>query len=115
MDRSAKLLGHLERNRELLRIFREKRIDLEKARSIDIRFWSSDQSSAVRLASELYKRGYTLLLLGPARVRDKSDLWNIEASTLVSISRAASEDFASMLTDLAAEFGAEFDGWGTSV
>ena len=32
-----------------------------------------------------------------------------------SISRAVSPKFTAMITDLAAEFDAEYDGWGTAV
>jgi len=115
MDRQTKLQGHFERNQQLLSVFREKQVDLEEPRSIEVHFWAWGQPSSVQLASELFKRGFTLLLLGPAQRQEDPDLWNIEAGTMVSISHATTNEFTSMLTDVAAAYDAEYDGWGTSV
>jgi hypothetical protein len=115
MDRHMKLHGHFERNRHLLKVFREKRVDLEESRPVELHFWARGQPNSVRLASELYKRGFTLLQLRPAQRPDNADLWNIEAGTTASISRVTSEEFVAMLTDVAAACDADYDGWGTSV
>jgi regulator of RNase E activity RraB len=115
MDRSAALFGHFERNQELLRIFKEKLVDIEEPRTIEIHFWATNQANAARLASELYRMGFTLLLLQPAQTSEGTELWNIEASTFASISYVASEHFTTALTNLAVHLSVEYDGWGTSV
>jgi regulator of RNase E activity RraB len=116
MDRRTKLDAHAERNNKLLEIFREKRVDLDESRSIEVHFWAGGQQSSVRLAQELYRRGFIVLLLGPARNQQgRPDLWNVEAGTATTISRAVSEEFTESLTDLATTFEAEYDGWGTTI
>jgi len=116
MDRRTKLDAHAERNKKLLEVFREKNVDLDESRSIEVHFWAWGQSSSARLAQELYKRGFIVLLLGPARNQQGDpNLWNVEAGTATTISRAVSAEFTETLTDLATSFEAEYDGWGTSV
>lgn len=116
MDRQTKLNGHAERNKKLIEVFRSKNVDLDESRSIDLHFWAWGQPSSVRLAHELYKRGFMVLMLGPARSQDQDpDLWNIQAGTVAMISHVVTDEFTAMLTDLAAQFDADYDGWGTAV
>jgi regulator of RNase E activity RraB len=116
MDRQTKLEGHAERNLKLVDIFQQKGVNLDEVRSIEVHFWARGQRNSARLAHELYKRGYMVLVLGPARAENADpDLWNIEAGLGASISKAVSPEFTAMITDLASEFDAEYDGWGTSV
>jgi hypothetical protein len=115
MDRQTSLNGHFERNRSLLNVFREKQVNLEQSRPVELHFWAWGQPSSVRLAQELYKRGFTVLLLKPAQRPDDADLWNVEAGAMDSILHVTTEEFTAMLTDLAAGFDAVYDGWGTSI
>jgi regulator of RNase E activity RraB len=117
MDRQTKLNGHAERNKKLIEVFRSKNVDLNQSRSIDLHFWAWGQQNSVRLPHELYKRGFMVLMLGPARSQDQDDpdLWNVEAGTGATISHVVTEEFTATLTDLAAQFDAEYDGWGTAV
>jgi hypothetical protein len=110
-----KLDAHAERNKELLRVFAEKQVNLGEPRSIDLHFWAWNQPSAIGLAHQLYKRGFMLLILMPAGLPDDPERWNIEAGTKASITSVIAEEFTVELIELAANFGAEYDGWGTSV
>jgi regulator of RNase E activity RraB len=115
MDRVGKLLGHTERNKELVRVFNEKRVNLDEPRSVEVHFWVSGQANSALLAQELYKRGFVLLLLKPASLQDDPGRWNIEAGIKMSILKVISDEFTETLVDLATAFGADYDGWGTSV
>jgi regulator of ribonuclease activity B len=115
MDRRSKLLGHRKRNEQLLRTFIEKQVNLDQLRPVELHFWASRQPDSVNLGHELYKRGFRLLMLNPASLGDDRERWNIEAGTMTSISNVTSEEFTETLIDVAATFGAEYDGWGTSI
>jgi len=115
MDREAKLSGHEERNRKLLWVFEEKRVDLFESRSIDLHFWATGRANCERFADELSRRGFKIACMVPGRARDGLEAWNIEAETVASISEVTATGFTAMLTDLAADFCAEYDGWGTAV
>ena len=115
MDREAKLSGHEERNRKLLRVFEENRVDLFESRSIDLHFSAAGRANSERLADELSRRGFKIVCMVPARVRDGLEAWNIEAETVASLSEVTAAGFTATLTDLAADFRAEYEGWGTSV
>jgi len=112
---SEKLLGHERRNAELIKYFTERQINLSEPRSIELHFWAWGQPNSVRLAHSLYGREFMLLMLGPARLEDDPDRWNIEAGTRLSIVDVVDKNFTGGLVDLAAKFDAEYDGWGTTV
>jgi regulator of RNase E activity RraB len=115
MDRNSKLLAHAKRNRELVRVFTDKHVDLDTPRSVELHFWAWGQSNSALLAQELYKRGFMLLLLKPAQLESDPQRWNIEAGTRSSISKVISDEFTGTLIDIASIFEAEYDGWGTAV
>jgi hypothetical protein len=115
MDRKTKLTGHEQRNKELLLLFRAKQVNLDEKRSIDLHFWAWSQSDSVRLAHELYRRGFTILLLKPAILPDDPERWNVEAGTRSTISSIVDSKFTEMLVDLASSFNADYDGWGTLI
>jgi len=115
MDRKNKLLGHAERNMALLQVFQKKKVDIKLVRPVEFHFWAWGQPSSVRLAHELYNRGFIILLLKPALLSDDPERWNIEAGNKMSISSVIEERFTETLVDVASMFDAEYDGWGTSV
>ena len=115
MDRNSKLLGHVQRNLALVKVFSEKQFDLNEPRSVELHFWSWNHPNSVRLAHELYKKGFMLLLLKPAFLEQDPDRWNIEAGTRASIYKVVSEEFTASLVDLAQSLQSDYDGWGTSV
>ena len=114
-DRQGKLAGHHARNRQLLMVFAEKSVSLDELRLVEFHFWAFEQHNAVELGHELRKRGFELLALKPVSSQHDPECWNIEASMVASISSVISQEFTEALLDLAARFGAEYDGWGTSV
>lgn len=115
MDKSSHLNGHNERNKSLLNTFREKQIDIDHQRSIDLHFWAGSQLDSVQLANELTKLGFVAHSVRPAQSPDDRELWTIEAETSDTVLHVTAEDFTATLIDLAARFGAVYDGWGTSI
>ena len=108
------LRGHEARNAKLLDDLKAKHADLATSRSIDHHFWAPDQRSAALLAKSLYDRGYLVLMISPAETKD-GQLWNVEAGFKRSLVAAASAGVTEELVTLAAQFDAEYDGWGSSI
>jgi hypothetical protein len=115
MDSPNKLSAHQARNAALLAQFKERNINLAEVRSVDLHFWAWGQPMAVNVGHALYKRGYVVLRLGQASVPDDPTRWNIEAGAKLSIQQVTDGTFVQEMIALAGGFGAEYDGWGTSL
>jgi len=48
-DIEQEIQAHIARNRELLKLFASKGIDAAVSRSIDLHFWTSNESAASKL------------------------------------------------------------------
>jgi regulator of RNase E activity RraB len=90
-------------------------VDLGEQRDLEIHFWAWNQRNAALLAQELYRRGYLVLMLNPAKSAENPDLWSIEAEAKLTINQMVDEVFTDELLALASMFSAQYDGWGTSV
>jgi len=105
--------GHIERNERLVARLRELGVSYEDTIDAEVHFWADSQKGASDLGSELYRLGYRVLVLGPAA--DGSQRWNLEAGIRATLESVVSRETIELLVRLAAESGASYDGWGTSV
>ncbi len=77
-DNEQEIQTHIARNRELLKLFASKGIDAAVSRSIDLHFWTSNESAASKLSAALEQRGYSRVATNRS-VHDLS-LWNVAAN-----------------------------------
>ena len=109
------IAGHAKRNAMLLENLKRKGVRLDDRHSVEHHFYAKDQQSAALLASELYGRGYLVLVICPSDMKEGPKLWNIEVGINRTINQAADPALTEELVRLAARFDATYDGWGTSV
>jgi hypothetical protein len=113
-DITEQMNGHLRRNEELKNSLRAKGVELNKPLSIELHFWAFKKQDAVMLAKSLYDRGLLVLALAPAP-DDEGERWSIEAGMKDTVVHVTSPAVVRQFVELAAEFNALFDGWGTAV
>ncbi len=112
-DIEQEIQAHIAHNRELLKLFASKGIHAAVSRSIDLHFWTSNESAASKLSAALEQRGYSRVATNRS-VNDLS-LWNVEANFEASPLSVTAPSFVETLVRLACEYDAAFDGWGTSI
>jgi regulator of RNase E activity RraB len=111
---TEQLNGHFRRNEELKKSLLAKGVDFSKPISIELHFWAFKHQDAVRPAKSLYDRGLLVLTLAPA-TDVEGERWNVEAGTKDTVQNLTSPAVVKQFVELAAEFDALFDGWGTMV
>ena len=105
---------HHRRNAELVQRLEWTGVDLETPRLIEHHFWAAVQGQCAALARELERRGFIVLVLARVeRPGDERELWNVEAGIEQRIHDAVSEAVVSAMVEIARQFGAVYDGWGT--
>jgi hypothetical protein len=103
--------GHSARNVELIRLIRSKGADLDVVRRIDLHFFAPSETSASKLAKSLGEAG----LLNVFHAPSSSSKWNVEGQVEQSVTAVVQPSFVEWHVRVAAEHGATFDGWGTSL
>ena len=112
-DVASIIESHRVRNRELLKSIASKGADPNLLRDIDLHFWTFSEEGARGLCTALEARGYS-----PVRWNRSSadpSLWNVETCIQASPVSVTATAFVEDLAQLADTYGAEFDGWGTSI
>ena len=107
--------GHEIRNSELLANLKAKKIATNEPQHVEHHFWARNQGNAARLARELYKRGFLVLVICPVDDKDGSKSWNVEVESEQTFEQATSQQLVAELVRLAANFDSIYDGWGTSI
>lgn len=107
--------SHMTRNAQLLRTLQAKGVDLTKPREAEHHFWASSGRAANSLADELRSLGYSGPTVSSHDLSNGSKLWSVEAAIEQTPEEAASRRLSESLVRLASQFGAEYDGWGTSI
>lgn len=105
---------HNRRNLDYRDKLIERGIWLDDPRSVELHFWADEQTGAALLAKALYQSGFLILMLAPSDQDDGNVRWSIQTGIKVPISRILSQEFTETMVRLAAEYSAEFDGWGAS-
>ena len=111
-DVQTVIAAHVARNAGLCELLEKKKVNLREPRTIDFHFWAWSENSAQQLAEALVKRKFEV---NRRRSASDEDRWSIEATASVSVETAVSKLFTEHLALLAAEYGGQYDGWGTSI
>jgi regulator of RNase E activity RraB len=82
---------------------------------IDHHFWAPDQRNASLLAKSLYDRRYLVTLISPIDMPEGTKIWTVDIELTQSPTEAASASFVEAIVRFAAEFDAQYDGWGTVI
>ncbi|MGA2543160.1 MAG: ribonuclease E inhibitor RraB [Verrucomicrobiota bacterium] len=114
IDITEQIDGHLRRNEDLKKTLCVKGVELGEQRSIELHFWAFKKQDAVNLAKSLYDHGLLVLTLAPVP-DDEGERWNIEAGIKDTVQDLTSPSNVRKFVELAAQFNALFDGWGTVV
>ena len=105
--------GHAARNRELVALITRKGGDLEVDRTIDLHFWTYDETHAKTLAEALRGSGVSNVV---ARISAKNaTVWNVQGQIVRSVLQVVDPEFVKYYATLAGGHDADFDGWGTSL
>src|SRR6478672_10390651 len=100
---------HQLRNKELLGMLRgEYEVDVSKPREIDHHFWAKDKQTADKLSKALSDKGFRIHV-----DRSTGKLWAVEATVQQSPNEAVADAHVEQLVRIAADAGAQYDGWGT--
>lgn len=119
MDREAaireSIAGHQARNAELALRLKEKGADMNRLYTIEHHFWASNQRDAAHLAKRLYEKGYLITAIDRLERDAGSEVWNISTEIQRTPTEAISEELTGDLVRTAAEYAADYDGWGMSI
>jgi regulator of RNase E activity RraB len=113
VDINAEINGHVQRNKALRDSLREKGVELDEMRSVELHFWAFSKQTAVMLAKALYDHGLLVLALSP--VDGEESQWTVDAGTKDTVENLSSLPVVKKFVELAAEFDSTYDGWGTTV
>jgi regulator of RNase E activity RraB len=84
--------------------------DLSRPFEVDHFIFDLDANSAQSVAEELQRRGYHAI----GRQRNGDD-WVVRATHETMVSEETIGEFRRELTDVAARYGGDYDGWGASI
>jgi hypothetical protein len=105
------LAAHAARNNELRGVIESHGADLSEIRLIDFFSYASSATDAQQLASDLSSIGFRKV-----EVADEADnQWPVTGVFEGSVEQVTAPDFVERLVRLAANYLAEFDGWGTPI
>jgi regulator of RNase E activity RraB len=85
--------------------------DLSRPFQVDHFIVELDADSAQFVAEELQGRGYTISI---GRPQDGGD-WGVQASHETMVNEETIAEIRREMTELAARFGGDYDGWGAAV
>ena len=115
VDIQSAVAAHRARNAELRERLIRSAVALSESRPVDVHFWADDQHGAAVLGRELFKKGFLVKLMAPVTYETGGSRWNIEAGALVPPEQILGDRLTEQLVRLAADCGAVYDGWGTSL
>jgi len=104
----------MQRNTVLMRSLKDKCVNIEAPRSIELHFWAKDEEAAIGLTKELRNDGLDVGYCGPVQPQ-QAGLWNVEAVIEESIAQVTEVSFILRMIRAAANHSGTFDGWGVSV
>ena len=102
--------GFVAGNTELVQVLRERGIDLNAPRHIDVEFYAPSEDAARRLVASLEH-----VLPGAADVRpaDQEPEWAVTYVVQATVSAIVQPEMIERFVRLGDAVGGEYDGWGT--
>ena len=107
--------GFRARDAELLGVLRQRGVDLNAPRHIDLHFLADTEDIARRLMRSLAPAfpGGTLELDGPVETKGRAPCWSVTCVVQAPVSAIVQGEAVEKRVRLAAASGALHDGWGT--
>jgi hypothetical protein len=103
---------HIARNEKLRALITKQGASLDERRPIDFFFYAEDRPAALNLARDLEIAGFEQAQVGNESLDGK---WSIHAVRFDSVTAITSPSFVEQMVKLAAQYLAEFDGWGAPI
>ncbi len=100
------------RNVKLVETIEQHGGDLDEIRPIDFFFYTSSESEARALATDLEDAGFDSTHVAVEEIEGK---WSVQAIRMDSVTNVTEETFVERIVRMCVKYLAEFDGWGTAI
>ncbi|MBX3268074.1 MAG: ribonuclease E inhibitor RraB [Acidobacteria bacterium] len=114
LELKKQIEGHNRRNKELKKVLQSRGLNEETLIEAEYHFWADMHEDAIAFAKRLYDEGFLVLVIAPV-ADENGTTWNLEVRKRETVKDVIGEPKTAYLVELANQYNALYDGWGTQV